>query len=183
LQHTLAVLVENRAGVLARVAGLFRRRGFNIESLAVGPTEDPTISRMTIVVNGDDRTVEQVVKQLDKLIDVLHVEALSPLEMVSRELALIKVRAGAAQRAPVIQIADVFRANVVDVGKETLVIEVTGEQDKVDALLELLSEYGIVEVARTGKIALSRGARAIPKPTEEEEADPWQGYSTTRMPI
>lgn len=183
MQHTLAVLVENRAGVLARVAGLFRRRGFNIESLAVGPTEDPTVSRMTIAVDGDDRTVEQVVKQLDKLIDVLHVEALSPLETISRELALIKVRAGASQRAPVIQIADVFRANVVDVGKETLVVEVTGEQDKVDALIELLSEYGIVEVVRTGKIALSRGARAIPKPSEEEEADSWRGFSTTRMPI
>lgn len=183
MRHTLAVLVENRAGVLARVAGLFRRRGFNIESLAVGPTEDPTISRMTIVVEGDERTVDQVVRQLDKLVDVLQVETLSPAETISRELALVKVRAGSAQRTPVIQIADVFRANVVDVGKETLVIEVTGEQDKVDALLELLADYGILEVVRTGKIALARGAQAIAKPIDEEDDASWQGFSTTRMPI
>lgn len=183
MRHTLAVLVENRAGVLARVAGLFRRRGFNIESLAVGPTEDATISRMTIVVEGSEQTVEQVVRQLDKLIDVLQVEILDPTTIVSRELAMIKVKAGPAQRMPVIQIADVFRANVVDVGKETLVIEVSGEQDKVDALLELLGEYGILEVVRTGKIALNRGAQSISKPSEEEDTDSWHGFSTTRMPI
>lgn len=183
MRHTLAVLVENRAGVLARVAGLFRRRGFNIESLAVGPTEDSTISRMTIVVEGDERTVEQVVKQLDKLIDVLRVEILDPTGIVSRELAMIKVRVDPAQRTPVIQIADVFRANVIDVGKETLVVEVSGEQDKVDALLELLGEYGIMEVVRTGKIALNRGTKSISKPTEEEDADSWRGFSTTKMPI
>ncbi len=169
MRHTLAVLVENRAGVLARVAGLFRRRGFNIESLAVGPTEDPTVSRMTIVVEGDERMVDQVVKQLDKLIDVIHVEALAGGETVSRELALIKVRAKPANRTAIIQIVDVFRANVIDVGKETLVIEVTGEEDKVNALLELLQEYGIMEIVRTGKIALNRGAKAIQQPAEDEE--------------
>lgn len=183
MRQTLAVLVENRAGVLARVAGLFRRRGFNIESLAVGPTEDPSVSRMTIVVEGDDRTVQQVVRQLEKLIDVLQVEVLSPAESVSRELALIKVSAGPAQRTAVIQIVDVFRASVVDVGKETLVVEVTGEEDKVNALLELLQEYGIKEVVRTGKIALHRGAASISKPHEGEDALEWRGFSTTRMPI
>lgn len=180
MRHTLAVLVENRAGVLARVANLFRRRGFNIESLAVGPTEDPTISRMTIVVEGDDRTVDQAVKQLDKLIDVLRVEALEPEETVARELALIKVAAQAEHRSAVIQIVDVFRANVVDVGKEALVIEVAGEEHKVNALLELLQDYGIMEVVRTGKIALNRGPKSIQYVEEENE---WRGFSTTKMPI
>ncbi len=183
MRQTLAVLVENRAGVLARVAGLFRRRGFNIESLAVGPTEDPAVSRMTIVIEGDDRTVQQVVNQLDKLIEVLHVEAIKQEDTVSRELALIKVQAEASNRAAIIQIVDVFRANVIDVGKETLVIEVSGEEDKINALLELLQDYGIREVVRTGKIALNRGARCICTVNEEGDEEEWQGFSTTGTPI
>lgn len=182
MRHTVSVLVENRAGVLARVAGLFRRRGFNIESLAVGPTEDPTISRMTIAIDTDEFTVEQVIRQLDKLIEVLSVEKLHPAETISRELALIKVQAGPAQRAAIIQIVDVFRANVIDVGKETLIVEVTGEEDKVNALLELLQDYGIKEIARTGTVALSRGPKCIAKPEGEDDSS-WQGFTTTRMPI
>ncbi len=178
MRHTLAVLVENRPGVLARVAGLFRRRGYNIESLAVGPTEDRTVSRMTIVIEGDERQGVQMARQLEKLLDVLQVEILPPADSISRELALIKVRAEPHQRTAIIQIVDVFRANVVDVGKESLVVEVTGEEDKVNALLELLQDYGILEVVRTGKIALHRGAQAISQPDEGEEEE-WRGFSTT----
>jgi len=180
MRHTIAVLVENKPGVLARVAGLFRRRGYNIESLAVGPTQDPTISRMTIVVEGDQRVADQMVRQLDKLLDVLRVEELPQEDSVSRELALIKVRVPKEQRGSVIQVVDVFRANVVDVGRDTLVVEVTGEEEKVNALIELLQDYGIVELARTGKIALSRGAKAI---IPEEEAGEWPGFTTTGTPI
>ncbi len=160
--HTLSVLVENRAGVLSRVAGMFSRRGFNIESLAVGTCEEPEMSRITIVVNGDDSQVEQVIKQANKLIDVIKVSDLTGRESVERELALIKVAAEAGtSRAEIMQIADIFRAQIVDVGSKTLVLQVAGDTGKIDALEKLLRQYGIKELVRTGKIAILRGAKTV----------------------
>ncbi len=161
MRYTLGALVENQFGVLARVSGLFSRRGFNIESLAVGPTEDPSMSRITIVIEGDDRVRDQMVGQMEKLVDVLSVQALAPDAMVSRELALIKVRADHATRAAIMQVVDVFRGQVVDVGKESLMVEITGDERKVGALLEVLADYGVLEVARTGAVALARGAEVL----------------------
>jgi acetolactate synthase I/III small subunit len=160
--HTLSVLVENRAGVLSRVAGLFSRRGFNIESLAVGTCEEPNMSRITIVMNGDDSQVEQVMKQTNKLIDVIKVSDLTERESVERELALIKVVAEpGTSRAEILQIADIFRAQVVDVGSRTLVLQVAGDTVKIDALEKLLRQYGIKELVRTGKIAILRGSKTV----------------------
>ncbi|NLB01237.1 MAG: acetolactate synthase small subunit [Methanomicrobiales archaeon] len=160
--HTLSVLVENRAGVLSRVAGMFSRRGFNIESLAVGTCEEPDMSRITIVVNGNDSVVEQVMKQTNKLIDVIKVSDLTERESVERELALIKVAAEpGTSRAEILQIADIFRAQVVDVGAKTLVLQVAGDTDKIDALEKLLRQYGIKELVRTGKIAILRGSKTV----------------------
>ncbi len=160
--HTLSVLVENRAGVLSRVAGMFSRRGFNIESLAVGTCEEPDMSRITIVVNGDDTVVEQVMKQTNKLIDVIKVSDLTERESVERELALIKVAAEpGTSRAEILQIADIFRAQVVDVGTKTLVLQVAGDSEKIDALEKLLRQYGIKELVRTGKIAILRGSKTV----------------------
>ncbi len=160
--HTLSVLVENRAGVLSRVAGMFSRRGFNIESLAVGTCEEPGMSRITIVVNGGDAVVEQVMKQTNKIIDVIKVSDLTERESVERELALIKVAAetGAA-RAEIMQIANIFRAQIVDVGTRTLVLQVAGDTDKIEALEKLLRQYGIKELVRTGKVALLRGSKTV----------------------
>ena len=164
--HTLAVLVLNRPGVLSRVSGLFSRRGFNIESLAVGTCEEPDLSRMTIVVKGDDAQVEQVIKQLNKLIDVVKVSDITENETVDRELALIKVTAEAgSSRAEVMQIADIFRAQIVDVGSKTVVLEVTGGSSKIDALETLLRQYGVKELVRTGKISVLRGAKTV-KPSK-----------------
>jgi acetolactate synthase-1/3 small subunit len=160
-KHTLSVLVENHAGVLSRVAGLFSRRGFNIDSLAVGITEVPEISRMTIVVDGDDHTVEQVSKQLNKLIDVIKVKKLDWSESVSRELALIKVEATASTRSEIIQIVEIFRAKIVDISKTTLTIEASGSLDKVAALEDMLRQFGIKEIVRTGTIAIERGNKHI----------------------
>jgi acetolactate synthase-1/3 small subunit len=159
MRHTLAVLVENNPGVLARVAGLIRRRGFNIDSLAVGPTNDPTISRMTIVVEGDDVVLEQVTKQLRKLIEVIKVSDLTTEEHVDRELVLIKVKADPAQRSQIIQLVDVFRAHIVDVGRETLIVEATGDEEKIRAIEEILRPFGIKEFVRTGKVAMLRGSK------------------------
>jgi acetolactate synthase-1/3 small subunit len=158
-QHTISVLVENKPGVLSRVASLFARRGFNIDSLAVGVTEDPTLSRITIVVSAEDTPLEQVTKQLHKLISVIKIQDLDPDDMVDRELVLYKVGAPAEKRHEIIEIANVFRAKIVDVGKSTLTIEATGAGDKLSAMEDLLRVYGIKEMARTGKIALSRGTR------------------------
>ena len=160
MQHTITALVENTPGVLARVAGLFSRRGFNIESLAVSITEDPSVSRMTIVVGGDERELEQIEKQLNKLIEVIKVFDYSNTPAVDRELALIKVSAGPEKRAEIMQISDIFRAKIIDVSERTMVVEVTGPVGKVDAFQNLMVPYGIKELVRTGKIALSRGARA-----------------------
>ncbi len=171
MKRILAVLVENHPGVLARVAGLIRRRGFNIESLAVGVTDDPNISRMTLVVEGDEPTVNQVSKQLDKLIEVLRVTDLDSEQTVARELALIKVSSDHIRRPQILQLASVFRANVVDVGKEAVTIEVTGTHDKVEALINLTREFGVQEVVRTGIIALERGAGAIKMDREDHLYD------------
>ncbi|AEH60395.1 acetolactate synthase, small subunit [Methanosalsum zhilinae DSM 4017] len=161
MKHTLAVLVENKHGVLTRVAGLFSRRGYNIDSLAVGITEDPSISRMTIVVRGDDQVLEQVVKQLNKLIDVIRVTDIESGESVGRELALIKVAADVNSRSEIIQIVDIFRARIVDVSAKSLIIEVTGDEEKIKAIEKLLRPFGIKELARTGKIALTRGSKKV----------------------
>lgn len=156
-QHTIIALVEDKPGVLTRVASMFRRRGFNIASLAVGKSEVPGLSRMTFVVNGDEDTVAQVTKQLDKLIDVIQVSDISSRDMVARELALIKVAANTATRSEVIQIVNLFRASIIDVGSESVVIEITGEQDKINALHDLLQPFGIMEMLRTGLVAMVRG--------------------------
>lgn len=157
--HTLSVLVANKPGVLTHVSGLFSRRGYNIDSLTVGVTENPDISRMTIVVHGDEHVIEQVTKQLNKLIDIIKVVDISPLESVDRELALLKVTADPTARAEIIQIVNIFRASIVDVSAKSLIIEVTGSTDKINALEELMRPFGIKEMVRTGKVALVRGSR------------------------
>ena len=157
-KHTLSVLVENHAGVLSRVAGLFSRRGFNISSLAVGETHDPGISRITIVVKGDDYTVDQVSKQLNKLVDIIKIKVFKTSEYVGRELVLIKVNALASSRAEIMQLANIFRANIVDVSKETLTVEIAADQEKIAALTSLLEQFGILEIVRTGMIAIERGS-------------------------
>jgi acetolactate synthase-1/3 small subunit len=160
-KHTLSILVENHAGVLSRISGLFSRRGFNIDSLAVGTTEDPKISRITIVITGDDYTVEQLTKQLNKLIDVIKIREVKPRESVRREIALIKVTATSETRGEIIQIVDIFRANVVDVSLNTLTIELTGTEEKIEAFKEMIKSFGIKELVRTGTIALERGNQTI----------------------
>ncbi len=164
MQHTISVLVENQFGVLTRVAGLFSARGFNIDSLAVGETQDPEVSRMTVVANGDAHVVEQIMKQLNKLIDVIHVENLSSDEVIARELVLIKIGASAATRNDIMHVVNTFRAKIVDVSPGSLTIEVTGSEGKIDAMLELLRPFDLREVVRTGQIALSRrGELKAPK--------------------
>ena len=160
-QHTLAFLVENKPGVLTRVAGLFARRNLNITSLAVGPTEHPGLSRMTVVVDVEALPQEQVTKQLNKLVSVLKVAELEEHSAVERELVLVKVRADAAHRAQVIEVANLFRARIVDVSPESLTIEATGNADKVEALLKLLETFGIRELVKSGIVALGRGSRSM----------------------
>jgi acetolactate synthase-1/3 small subunit len=160
-RHTLSVLVENKPGVLARVAGLFSRRGFNIESLAVGPTEVAEVSRMTIVVAVDELPLEQVTKQLNKLINVIKIVELEPAVSVQRELLLVKVRADATVRSQVLETVQLFRAKVVDVAPEALTIEATGTTDKLTALLRMLEPYGIREMVKSGMVAVGRGPRSI----------------------
>ncbi len=156
-KHILVSLVEDKPGVLNRVSSLLRRRHFNIESIAVGLTERPGLSRMIIIVEGDDARVEQVRKQLDKVVEVVKIVDITELNPVARELALIKVKATASTRSEIIQIVDIFRANIVDVAADSVMVEVTGDEDKIDSLLELLRGFGIREIARTGRIALCRG--------------------------
>ncbi len=160
MRRTLAVLVENHPGVLARVAGLFSRRGYNINSVAVGETEDPAVARMTIVVEADAVTLEQITKQLHKLIDILKISDITLDDSVGRELALIRVKADGASRAQIIQIVEIFRASIVDVNDKSLIIEITGAEDKVEAMLQLLRPYGVTEIVRTGKVAMVRGVKA-----------------------
>jgi acetolactate synthase-1/3 small subunit len=166
-KHTLVALVEDKPGVLNRVSSLLRRRNFNIDSIAVGHTEQPNLSRMTIIVEGDDAKVEQARKQLDKVIEVVKIVDITSNESVARELALVKVKATASSRNEIIQIVDIFRANIVDVSSDSVMVEVTGDEDKVNSLLELLRGFGIREIARTGRIAVTRGGAG---PLQVEEA-------------
>ena len=160
-KHVLSVLVENHSGVLSRVSGLFSRRGYNIDSLSVGETEDPKISRMTIVADADEYTLEQIKKQLNKLVDVIKIIELKENHAVYRELALIKIAATKENRAEIIEIANIFRAHIVDVANESVVIEATGDQGKISALSNMLEPYGIKEVIRTGLTALERGEKEL----------------------
>lgn len=168
-KHILSVLVENHAGVLSRVSGLFSRRGFNIESLAVGVTEDPAVSRMTIMVDGDDYIVEQISKQLNKLIDVIKVRRLNEKESVIRELVLLKVTATADTRSEIIQIVDIFRGNIIDVSKNSLTIEITGDENKIDAFVDMLRCFGIKEMVKTGSVSIERGSKAIKAGNDDED--------------
>lgn len=158
MKHTLSVLVEDESGVLSRIAGLFARRGFNIESLAVGPAENPGISRITMVIPGDNRTIEQLIKQLYKLINILKVQDITNIPCVERELVLLKIRSSEENRSAILEIAKIFRAKVVDIASEYLILEVTGDPGKMVAIEQLLYSYGIVEIARTGKISLVRAS-------------------------
>lgn len=170
MKHTLSVLVRDSPGVLAKIAGLFSRRGFNIESLAVGHTESEGISRMTIVASGGEHTLEQIKKQLNKLIDVIKVADLDPNKSVGRDMALIKVKVESPQkRSEVIQMVDVFRAKILDISETSLIVEITGRQDKVEAFIRLLEPLGIKEVVRTGKIALARGLKVVSLPKQTKK--------------
>jgi acetolactate synthase-1/3 small subunit len=160
-KHTLSVLVENKPGVLARIAALFSRRGFNIDSLAVGPTEHPDVSRMTIVVQVEDLPLEQVTKQLNKLVNVIKIVELDPNAAVRRELALVKVRADSETRSQIVEIVQLFRAKTVDVSPDAVTIEATGSSDKLEAMLRMLEPYGIKELVQSGMVAIGRGARSI----------------------
>ena len=161
MKQIISMLVENHAGVLSRISGLFSRRDFNIDSLAVGVTDDPTVSRITIIVNGDESTVEQVEKQLNKLVDVIKLRRLNPPETTARELLLIKIKCDAKTRGEIIDIARVMNANIVDLSPSTMTIEMTARPSRIDMTLELLRSYGILEVARTGTIAMQKGPSTL----------------------
>jgi acetolactate synthase-1/3 small subunit len=156
-KHILSILVENKPGVLARIAGLFARRGFNIETLAVGPTDDPTTSRITLTVDGALHPIDQVTKQLHKLVNVIKIRDLEPDETVARELALFKVSADGDSRAEIMQFTDIFRGKVIDVSKRSVTIEITGTDDKIEAFERMIRPFGLIEMVRTGEIAVSRG--------------------------
>jgi len=156
-KHILSILVENKPGVLTRVAGLFARRAFNIDTLAVGPTDDPAISRITLTLDGAVHPIDQVTKQLHKLVNVLKIRDLEPSETLARELALFKLAVDGGARAEVMQICEIFRAKIVDVAKRSIVVEITGTTDKIEAFEELVRPFGLIEMARTGEIAISRG--------------------------
>lgn len=157
--HTLSVTVENKPGVLTRVTTVIRRRGYNIESLTVGQTENPIISRITLVVTGDDRIIEQVTKQLYKLVDVIKIIDITDEKSVERELVLVKVKADTSVRSEIVQIVDIFRGRIVDIGRSSLIIEATGDSGKIDAIEEALAPFGIIELVRTGKVAMVRGGK------------------------
>jgi acetolactate synthase-1/3 small subunit len=166
-KHTLVAIVNDRPGVLNRMVSLFRRRNFNIDSIAVGHSEVPHLSRVTIIVNGTTATVEQVRKQLDKLIDVVKIFDISGEKLTGRELALVKVKATSATRSEILEIADIFRANIVDVASDTLTIEITGDEDKIESMLKLLQGFGIREIARTGRVAMVRGSLGVMRREEK----------------
>jgi acetolactate synthase-1/3 small subunit len=170
MRHTISVLVENEFGVLARVAGLFSGRGFNIESLSVAETLDPSVSRITMVTRGDDKVVAQIEKQLNKLIPVIRVVDFTDIPHVEREMALVKVAASAATRAEIMSIVDIFRGKVVDVSSASYIVEVTGDEGKIQALLDLLRPLGIREIVRTGKVAMHRGTRQFNVSKGDEKA-------------
>jgi acetolactate synthase-1/3 small subunit len=156
-KHVLSILVENKPGVLTRIAGLFARRGFNIDTLAVGPTDDPTLSRITMTLDGANHPIDQVTKQLHKLVEVIKIRDLEPGETISRELAMFKINADGASRQEVMQMVEIFRASIVDVTRRSIVVEVTGEWGKIEAFERLVRPFGIIEMARTGELAISRG--------------------------
>jgi acetolactate synthase-1/3 small subunit len=156
-KHVLSVLVENKPGVLTRISGLFARRGFNIDTLAVGPTEDPTISRITLTLDGAAHPIDQVTKQLHKLVNVMRIRDLEPEETIAREMALFKVNADGQSRGEIMQLADIFRARIVDVSNRTVTVEVTGTSDKIEAFENMVRPFGLVEMVRTGEIAIARG--------------------------
>ena len=156
-KHVLSILVENKPGVLARIAGLFARRGFNIDTLAVGPTDDPNISRITLTLDGAVHPIDQVTKQLHKLVNVLKIRDMEPEETIAREMALFKVTAALESRAEIMQFAEIFRAKIVDVSRRTMTIEITGSADKVEAFEKMIRPHGLVEMVRTGEIAIARG--------------------------
>ena len=168
MRHTISVLVENEFGVLARVAGLFSGRGFNIESLSVAETLDPTISRLTLVTRGDDQVLEQIEKQLNKLVNVIRVTDFTGTEHVERELVLIKVKAEERTRGELVNIVDIFRAKIIDVSRQSYIVEITGTEDKVRALIALLTPLGILEVVRTGRVAMFRGTRLLTADGDKE---------------
>jgi acetolactate synthase-1/3 small subunit len=169
VRHTISVLVENEFGVLARVAGLFSGRGFNIEALSVAETMDQTVSRITLVTRGDDQVLEQIEKQLNKLINVIKVTDFTETEHVERELVLIKVAADERTRGELINIVDIFRAKIIDVSRRSYVVEITGAEDKVNALIELLKPIGIKEIVRTGRVAMFRGSRVLTADGKDKE--------------
>ena len=166
-KHTISVLVENKFGVLARISGLFSARGFNIDSLSVGETEDPTVSRMTIVVKGDEKILEQVVKQLNKLVDVIKVMDYMETSHLERDLTLIKVSAGKQNRSELLQVVDIFRAKIVDAASDSVIVEATGDEEKILALMGMLEPFGIKEMCRTGIVAMARGKKGIVIPEME----------------
>ena len=168
MRHTISVLVENEFGVLARVAGLFSGRGFNIESLSVAETLDPTVSRLTLVTRGDDQVLEQIEKQLNKLVNVIRVTDFTGTEHVERELVLIKVTADERTRGELVNIVDIFRAKIIDVSRQSYIVEITGTEDKVRALIELLTPLGILEIVRTGRVAMFRGTRLLTADGDKE---------------
>lgn len=161
MRHVISVLVENNIGVLARISGMFSCRGFNIDSLAVGETTDPTISRVTMVSRGDDKIIEQMIKQLHKLIDVIRILDLTDLDHVERELVMVKVSCAKNNRSEIMEISSIFRARIVDVAPKSMIIEIVGTQNKTNALLDLVKPFGILEVARTGSIGLRRGEKSL----------------------
>jgi acetolactate synthase I/III small subunit len=160
MKHTISILVENHFGVLARVSGLFSTRGYNIDSLSVSETEEPSVSRITMVVRGDDRVLEQIVNQLNKLVDVIEVTDLTRVKHIERELVMVKINVDAKRRSEVVELASIFRAKVVDMGADEMTIETIGSEGKVDAFIDMLYPFGIQELVRTGKIAIARSARS-----------------------
>jgi acetolactate synthase-1/3 small subunit len=174
MKHTVIAWMEDKPGVLNRVAGLFRRRNFNIDSLAVGHSESPGISRMTFVVDGDERMVDQSIKQLEKLINVTRVENVTDQPAVIRELALVRVKATGAQRSEVVQLADIFRGRIVDVALDSMVVEITGPESRVNSLINLLSHFGILEMVRTGRVVMVRGTGSV---TQDRELTPGWGQN------
>jgi acetolactate synthase I/III small subunit len=178
-RHTLSVLVENKPGVLARVAGLFSRRGFNIDSLAVGPTEHPEVSRMTIVVNVEESPLEQVTKQLNKLVEVIKIVELDPSASVARELLLVKIKADAASRGQVLEIVQLFKAKVVDVATDAVTVQVVGNADKLADFLRIVEPFGVRELVQSGMVAIGRGSRSITERTLKPVPVPVPGSSGT----
>ena len=173
-RHTVSLLVENKFGVLARISGLFSGRGYNIDSIAVGEASEPGTARMTIVTHGDDMIIEQIIKQLNRLIDVIRVVDLTDKSFINRELALIKVNANQTNRSEIVQISEIFRAKIVDISQKTLTIEATGNEDKIDAIIGMLRPFGLREVARTGRIAMGRDSRSKDTPTPEVPVPVWE---------